>query len=241
MIYVGVDIAKAEHCVAAIDDQGRVVVKPTTISHDAEGFHRLGTLLSRLGTPQSVTVGAEATGHYWVLLCEELQARGWTPVIFNPLLSCEAGRASIRGRKTDEDDALLIAKVLRDGGFVPMALPDPAMAQLKRLCRYRQAAVERSANLKKRLIGHLDLVFPEFHRHFSDVYGVSARAVLEAAPSARLVAQASLRTVTARPCARVDRRSQGQHRTRSRRPGHRVGGPHDASGTRPARAADRGL
>lgn len=197
MIYVGVDIAKADHCVAAIDGNGRVVLKPTTITQDAAGFHRLGQLLRQLGTPETVMVGAEATGHYWVLLAEEIQSLGWTPTIFNPLLSCEAGRTSVRGRKTDEDDALVIAKVLRDGGFHPMRLPDAAMGNLKRLCRYRQGAVERSANLKKRLIGHLDLVFPEFAALFSDAYGVTARAILAKAPSARLLAESSTRSLSA--------------------------------------------
>jgi len=188
MIYVGVDIAKSDHCLAAIDESGRVVLKPTTIGHDAEGFRRLGALLGQLGSPETVVVGMEATGHYWVLLAEEIQRLGWTPQIFNPILSADAGRTSVRGRKTDEDDAVVIAKVLRDGDYNAVRLPDAAMGKLKQLCRYRQLAVERSANIKKRLIGLLDLVFPEFVQHFSEPYGVTARAVLSKTPSARLLA-----------------------------------------------------
>jgi transposase len=197
MIYVGVDIAKADHCLGAIDAQGRVVLKPVSFTQDAEGFVALARHLERLGAPGEVVVGMEATGHYWVLLAEELQHLGYAPQVFNPILSCDAGRTSVRGRKTDEDDCLAIAKVLRDGGYNPVRLPEASMGELKRLCRYRQLAVARSANLKKRLIGYLDLVFPEFQKLFSDAHSITARAVLAKAPSARLMATLTARTFTA--------------------------------------------
>lgn len=197
MIYVGVDIAKADHCLAAIDQMGRIVCKPTALTQDAEGFRRLGTLLNQLGTPETVVVGMEATGHYWVLLAEEIRRLGWQPQVFNPILTGDAGRTTVRGRKTDEDDAVSVAKVLRDGGYSAVRLPDAQMADLKRLCRYRQLAVERSANLKKRLIGYLDLVFPEFQGLFSEPYGATGRAILAKAPSARLLASYQARSFTA--------------------------------------------
>lgn len=188
MLFVGVDVAKRDHCLGAIDAQGQVVLKPVRFSQDAAGFAALAGHLRRLGPPASVQVGMEATGHYWVLLAEELRRLGYEPQVFNPILSCDAGRSSVRGRKTDEDDALAIAKVVRDGGFTRVRLPDAAMGELKRLCRYRQLAVERSANLKKRLVGYLDLVFPEFQSLFSDCHCPSGRAVLAKAASARLMA-----------------------------------------------------
>ncbi len=197
MIYVGVDVSKADHCLGAIDAQGTVVLKPVRFTQDAEGFTALAGHLSRLGPVGAVTVGMEATGHYWVLLVEELQRLGYVPQVFNPILSCDASRMSVRGRKTDADDSLTIAKVLRDGGFNPVRLPDAAMGELKRLCRYRQLAVARSANLKKRLIGYLDLVFPEFQDLFSDCHCTTGRAVLSKASSARLLAGFTAKAFTA--------------------------------------------
>jgi transposase len=206
MIFVGVDVAKADHCLGAIDAQGRVMHRPMRFSQDAEGFAALAAVLRRLGPPGDVVVGMEATGHYWVLLAEEVQRLGYVPQVFNPILSCDAGRTTVRGRKTDADDSLAIAKVLRDGGFTAVRLPDAAMGELKRLCRYRQLAVERSANLKKRLIGYLDLVFPEFQKHFSDCHCTTGRAVLAKAASARLLA-----TCTARALSQLmDRASRGR-------------------------------
>jgi transposase len=188
MIYVGVDIAKTEHCLSAIDAHGKIVLKPTFFSQNAEGWRKLATILDQLGGPTAITIGCEATGHYWTLLAEELQRLGYTPLVFNPILSADASRTTVRGRKTDEDDAIAIAKVLRDGGFTPVRLPDQNLGTLKRLTRHRDGLVERCANLKKRLLTLLDLVFPEFGTHFSDPYGPTARAILAKAPSARLIA-----------------------------------------------------
>src|SRR5665213_4595370 len=129
MISVGVDVAKADHCLGAMDAFGKVVLKPVTFTQDAEGFLALAGHLHRLGQPSEVIVGMEATGHYWVLLAEELKRLGYIPQVFNPILSCDAGRTSVRGRKTDEDDCLMIAKVVRDGGFHAMQLPDAQMAE----------------------------------------------------------------------------------------------------------------
>jgi transposase len=197
MKYVGVDIAKSEHCLGVIDTAGKVILKPMRFSQDAEGFRALAGILQELGGPGEVTIGFEATGHYWVLLAEELQRLGYTPLVFNPILSADAGRTTVRGRKTDEDDCIAIAKVLRDGGFNPVRLPDAQMGTLKRLTRHRQGAVERCANLKKRLVTLLDQVFPEFAALFSDPHGPTARAVLAKAPSARLLASHSAKSFSA--------------------------------------------
>ena len=89
----------------------------------------------------------------------------------------------------------MIAKIVKDGGFHAVQLPDAQMAELKKLCRYRQLAVERTSNLKKRLIGYLDLVFPEFQKLFSECWCRTARVVLAKASSARLMASMQARSV----------------------------------------------
>lgn len=198
MKYVGVDVAKADHCLGAIDAQGQVVLKPVRFTQDAAGFAALERHLRSLGSPAEVVVGMEATGHYWVLLAEEVQRLGYRPQVFNPILTGDAARTSVRGRKTDADDCLAIAKVLRDGKYHAVRMPDASFGELKALCRHRQAAVERVANLKKRFIGLLDLVFPEFQKLFAECHGPTARAVLAKAPSARLMT-----TVTAAALTRL--------------------------------------
>ena len=52
----------------------------------------------------------------WRFLLE----RDWQVEVFNPVLSSKSARTHLRGRKTDADDALFIARTVRDGDFIPL-------------------------------------------------------------------------------------------------------------------------
>ena len=47
-----------------------------------------------------------------------------------------------------------------------------------------------------RLVSLLDLAFPEYGDHFSDLFGSSSRAVLAAFPTARQLAKVDIRRLT---------------------------------------------
>lgn len=196
MIYVGVDIGKFRHCAGAIDAQGRCVLKPWSFSQMPEELERLEEKLRMLGASEEVKIGMEATGHYWKVLFAWLTSRGWCVEVLNPVLTAASARTHLRGRKTDADDTLVIAKTVRDGGYTPLTMAIPEMEQLKGLCRQRGFIVKESVNAKKRLRSLLDCLFPEFNGHFSDPYAKTALAVLEAFPSARQLASVHLRRLT---------------------------------------------
>ncbi|MCH8854220.1 MAG: IS110 family transposase [Planctomycetes bacterium] len=158
-------------------------------------FERLDKKLHALGEPGELRIGLEATGHYWIVLHEFLRDRGWQVEVFNPLLSAGRARTNLRGRKTDPDDALTHAKVVRDGAYTPMATASPVIGQMKALIRQRGFVVAQMANAKKRLSGLVDVLFPTFADHFSDPYGVTALAVLEAFPGALSLAGANLKSL----------------------------------------------
>ena len=196
MTYVGIDISKSKHCIAAIDQTATVLLKPTFVSQDNEGFENIVQQLRLLGTPEEVKIGMEATGHYWVHFFNFLNEQGWQVELFNPVLSSAQGRAHLRGRKTDKDDAITIAKTLRDGGYSPWAIPSDQHAQMKLLCRQRSFVVSELSNAKRRLTGLLDLAFPEFSAHFSDAYGKAPIAVLKRAPSAKALLALPIKELT---------------------------------------------
>jgi transposase len=185
MTYIGIDIGKSKHCIAAIDERANILLKPAFVPQQAAGFEQIAKQLRELGPPDQVKVGMEASGHYWVHFFNFLTEQGWTVELFNPVLSCAQTRTHLRGRKTDKDDAIAIAKALRDGGYTPWAIPSGEYAQMKLLCRQRSFIVSELSNAKRRLTGLVDLAFPELPEHFSDTYGKAPLAVLERAPSAR--------------------------------------------------------
>jgi transposase len=183
--YIGIDIGKSKHCIAAIDERANILLKPTFVPQQAEGFEQIAERLRELGSPEEVKIGMEASGHYWVHFFNFLTEQGWTVELFNPVLSSATARTHLRGRKTDKDDAIAIAKTLRDGGYSPWAIPTGTHAEMKLLCRQRSFVVSELSNAKRRLTGLIDLAFPEFVEHFSDTYGKAPLAVLKHAPTAK--------------------------------------------------------
>ena len=190
MIYAGVDIAKRHHVIAAIDEANHQVLTPQQVAQSTAGFADLLCTLASLAAQDEVTIGMEATGHYWILLAESLTEAGYTVQVFNPILTGSATQVTVRGRKTDADDSLRIARVVRDGGFNSIDLRHGGLSQLKQLCRQRLRTVERRADLTKRLQGLLDVTFPEWTTLVSNVAGAASLALLDRWPSARLMARA---------------------------------------------------
>lgn len=207
MIYAGIDIGKARHCIAAISATGAVRLKPVFIEQSPEGFEVLAARLRRLGDASQVKIGMEASGHYWTHLYHFLNEAGWTVELFNPVLSSAQGRCHLRGRKTDKDDALAIAKTLRDGGYTPWALPPDEHGALKLLCRQRTFVVAELSNAKRRLSALRDMAFPELAGFFSDAHARAPAALLREAPTAGEVAALPVRRIA----AVLSKNSAGRH------------------------------
>ena len=196
MFYVGIDIGKPRHCAAAIDGQGQVVLKPIAVLQSRAGLEEFEKRLHTLGAMEEIKIALEASGHYWKILWQFLTQKGWHVDVLNPILSASTARTHMRGRKTDADDAIFIAKTLRDGGFSPLVIGSPEIEQIKTLCRQRRWTVGEMCNARRRLTAILDRVFPEFADHFSDPFGTSALAILKEAPSAKRVAALHLKRLT---------------------------------------------
>lgn len=197
MVYVGVDIGKEKHAIAAVDAAGSVLAAPRFINQDAAGFASLIAQLNDLGGPEGVLVAMEATGHYWKALRNELEAHGYRADTINPLITSREASADVRGRKTDKLDALAIARVARRGGYSAAPSRDAAYDALKSLVRQRRHLVRRRTEAKMRYSSCLDVAFSEAARTFEDIYSATALAVMKRFPSARLIAEADIRSLTA--------------------------------------------
>ena len=94
--------------------RGNVLLKPIKVLASAEGFTAFEARLRQLGDKTALLIGLEASGHYWMSLWRFLLERDWQVQVFNPVLSSKSARTHLRGRKTDADDALFIARTVRD-------------------------------------------------------------------------------------------------------------------------------
>lgn len=196
MHYVGIDIGKERHAVAAIGQEGQPVWPGRFFASDQSGYESMAGLLRELGPCDDVCVGLEATGHYGKLLSHRLRGDGWTVHVFNPVVTAAAAKGDLRGRKTDRIDAHLIAQILRDGKCGQTRAAPPDEEQLKALGRQRVMLVNHRTSSKNHLTALLDVLFPELATVFKTPYSATHLALVERFPSAASVAVADIRTLT---------------------------------------------
>lgn len=115
MIYAGVDIAKADHVIAAVDETGAEVARPMAFKNTEAGFERCVAWLESIAqTEDDVFVGMEATGHYWMACFAYLTAAGYRACVVNPMqVSAMRKLKGLSGVKNDRIDSFLIAETLR--------------------------------------------------------------------------------------------------------------------------------
>lgn len=194
---LGIDVAKRRHHATLLDEEGKTVFRNFCFTHSRQGFDTLRQRLALTETsPQAIQVGMEATGHYWMVLFQELTQTGYRVVVLNPLVTAARRNVTIRGTKTDAVDSVLIACVLREHHLKVSALPQQEVKQLRDLCRLRFESAQTAIAEKQRLSALLDLVFPEYVDHFSDLFGTTSRQLLAQFPTAQDLARVDLRRLT---------------------------------------------
>lgn len=191
MIYAGVDIAKADHVIAAVDETGAEVARPMTFKNTEAGFERCVAWLESIAqTEDDVFVGMEATGHYWMACFAYLTAAGYRACVVNPMqVSAMRKLKGLSGVKNDRIDSFLIAETLRQGNYDETRLATDEVQALKQLTRYHQGLKQELATVKTQAICVLDAYFPEYAGLFSDMFGAASLKVLSECPTPSEVAR----------------------------------------------------
>jgi len=183
-LVIGIDIAKRTHYAYVVDERGRVLQKSFPFSQTREGFD---TFYERIMTLRAaheksdVLVGFEPTGHYWMNLAAYLSA--WIPFIMvNPHHVNRSKELDDNLQtKNDQKDALVIARLMRDGRFSYPRLLEGVEAELRNGATLRGKIQEDLNALQNRMIRWIDRFFPEFMSVFKQ-FGKMAYAVLEMTP-----------------------------------------------------------
>lgn len=190
MFTIGIDIGKSFHVAAIMNQEGRFLVPSHKFENTKEGFQSLLQKIKEVAgkdnkdNNEQIRIAIEATGHYWMNLYACLKEQGHQNVILlNPLQSRALRNLGIRGTKTDKVDAQSIARVVYLKAENLQHPLDESVYALRRLTRLRLELVHQMADNKRKVICLLDLVFPEFQRIFSNVFGVTARTFLEKYPT----------------------------------------------------------
>jgi transposase len=116
--YLGVDVAKSKLDVSLLESRSGRELTHRIVANSTEAISSLleDCLVDYGGSLQCV---AEATGTYHFNLLYAAEGLGIPVRVYNPIITKSGIKASVRGKKTDRTDALLIARMgLRGEGRI---------------------------------------------------------------------------------------------------------------------------
>jgi transposase len=165
-----IDIGAAEHWVA---------VPP---GRDQESVRRFGcftaeleALVAWLKKCRVKTVVLEATGNYWVVLYDLLEAKGINPVVVNPRYA-----KNMTGKKGDISDCQWMQKLHTYGLFANSFRPGETIRQLRTYLRQREMLVSAASQAIQHLHKALVEMNVQLARVISDISGDTGLRIIDA-------------------------------------------------------------
>lgn len=147
--FLGCDVCKTKIDMALVNEVGEVVWEDKVVN---EPFIIANYLLTLAGAypDQAITAVVEATGRYHYPLLDAAVAIVFDCKVYNPILTKQGIKASVRGKKTDRTDAILIARMgLRGEGR--LYAPEPYMNTKLQVRSYTKLGELKTAFNKHRV------------------------------------------------------------------------------------------
>lgn len=159
MFTLGFDVAQDHHDVALANKSGQLKDRWQIANTTTAVTHLLQKVQSQHSKLQA---GCEATGSYHLSVLRACLDLGLPCRLLNPLTTKQYTKSTVRGRKTDRDDALSIARlILRgEGNLVTAASLNPAR-NFVRLATKAQQHIH-ALRLQQRYLGETTKLSSEF-------------------------------------------------------------------------------
>jgi transposase len=191
-LIVGVDIAKEIQWTRFVDYRGLELGKALKFQNDKSGFNSILASIETICKSKKlydVIVGMEPTGHYWKPLANYLILNGIMVVMVNPYHTKRAKELDDNSQtKSDKKDALTIAKLVRDGRYYEVYMPQDIFAELRVLSNSRISLMKRFNALKNTITAVMDEYFPEITTVFKDLLkGKASMQILKSCPFPSLI------------------------------------------------------
>jgi transposase len=190
-LVIGVDPHPATTTSAFMDAQGRELMRRCTLTNNrpgTEAFVQHVVQLAVDGGFDAIHIATEATGwcwwHFFQTLDQHPLLQHWPLDLYalNPRLTANFGKAYLDADHTDRSDAGVIADRLRMGRDLPTPFArDERYVALRLLTRYRCHLMHALVREKAYFLAILSLKASEYARikPFSDLFGVTSRAVIQ--------------------------------------------------------------
>lgn len=198
-LYVGIDIAKKEHCMRMIEGRGGDESKGMFFANRGKGFERMlkrvEEWMTRSGS-EKVVVGMEPTACYWKPLYRHLADRGYEVKLVSSLHVKRSKEIQDNSPlKSDPKDALIIADLVRSGKYLDTRITPENIEEVKVLLAHYENLGKDRARWLNRLEQYKAEYFPELDEFFKDMGGVTVRALLRAYPFAEDIEAAGVKKV----------------------------------------------
>lgn len=178
--FLGVDIGKYHHQASLINEHRELIGESLRFDNNRAGFAELDQLVAQVPNSASISIGMEATGHYYWPLRDHLLQQGLNRLeIINPITTQQIAKTKIRKVKNDKVDSLIIAELISQKEVKPNAPTNQQLKQLKELTRFCEKVKGQSAFYKQEITNQLDRLCPEFSQQFTNIFLVTPLMIIK--------------------------------------------------------------
>lgn len=172
ILIVGIDVSKNFHVARAQDFRGIEYGKAITFNNNFIGFSDLGTWIGELmleHQKETLIIGLEPTGPYWINLARYLKSNNIQVVTVNPMHVKKIKELDDNSQtKTDFKDSKIIAQLVKDARFSEPNLLRGDYESLRNAKNLRQMMVKDLTRIKNQSHNWLDRYFPEYQVAYKD-------------------------------------------------------------------------
>lgn len=199
MIAVGIDIGKFSHTFSMYNSHtGEVLIEPTNISNNKEGFDILYLSLKKYSKTKLI-IGMEDTGHYHFNLLRRLLKDEYNVVLINPITTDLHRRMNGGISKNDKLDSIMICEIITSTDKIKKyriaSVKSFKLYEQKLLTRHHHDLKEELSIYTNRLQKCIDIVFPEYNSLSLTKYSSTYMEILKTFSSAANIAKADIRTI----------------------------------------------
>ena len=192
-LIVGVDVSKLEHVAKAIDYRGIELTKAIKFESNIKGFRAFLSwiyTLQEAHNKSSVIVGLEPTGPYGHTLAQFLgNCDIHTVLILGKQVNTAKELDDNTPSKNDYKDALIIAKLVKDGRYRKLRKFTEEVASLKEAMAHDRQLTKDLTRIKCRIDNWLCQYFPEFKKAFKSWTFKTAFITLKCFPMPKDIAR----------------------------------------------------
>jgi transposase len=168
-----VDCAKARSKIMFANFYGRVLIEPTTVTHDRFGLDA-AVLSVRDAAARHVLkdliVVVERTGSYHRVIQRAFARAGFEVRIIHPFATKQYRQPADPGNKTDDTDLAAIHRAAVNGFGLLEHEPNPVYVSLKLLARHRRDLVQKRVAVQQIMLEHLEAYMPGYSRCVNDLF-----------------------------------------------------------------------